>query len=212
MNPIYLGKREIGTNSEISTFFQVSTGFWQRCMELWEKARGVQVSKLHDHQVKCLPIIGVLDRLFGVGYNKHELWKWTTSDAQVEKGFSAGSGLALWRETRRGLFLQVPFRNYSYRCLFKLILQVLPQLTLTSAFSSYSYRRFSFPHLCATFNSHLSQDLCLIQECSDYAHWGNRASAVSPRSASNVSPWGFSPTRPGYEPFTDLEKSAGFSN
>ena len=51
--------------------------------------------------------------------------------------------------------------GYSYRCLFKLILQVLPQLTLTSAFSSYSYRRFSFPHLCATFNSHLSQDLCL---------------------------------------------------
>ena len=79
----------------------------------------------------------------------------------MEKGFSAGSGLALWRETRRGLFLQVPFRNFSYRCLFKLILQVLPQLTLTSAFSSYSYRRFSFPHLCATFNSHLSQDSCL---------------------------------------------------
>ena len=51
--------------------------------------------------------------------------------------------------------------GYSYRCFFKLLVQVPFKVTRTGAFSSYSYRRFSFPHLCATFNSHLSQDLCL---------------------------------------------------
>ena len=98
----------------------------------------------------------------------------------MEKGFSAGSGLALWRETRRGLFLQVPFRNYSYRCLFKLILQVLPQLTLTSAFSS-----FSFPfHICV----HISLRFIFIFKNAQIMPTGEIGQARSHREVLSTPP------------------------
>ena len=60
--------------------------------------------------------------------------------------------MALWRETRRGLFLQVPFQvnltgaatTYSYKCLFKLLLQALFLSTFVRNFQFSLEPRFMF--------------------------------------------------------------------